>query len=187
MKVLGVDIGVSPALALLDTQTSKVVTHLRVPLRADGHMNEAAVCAAIRRMKPDLVITEKLQAFPQQGASSGFNFGFSWGLVIGAARARKAEVLVVRPVEWKKMLEECGYSMGPPRPVRGTKLTKAQKKELDLARKTAQKEAAIAYSRKHHPEVALVYGRKRNPDHDLADAVCLADYGATVYELDRGG
>jgi len=187
MKVLGVDIGVSPALALLDTQSSKVVAALHIPLRSDGHMDEAAVCSAIRWMKPDLVTTEKLQAFPKQGASSGFNFGFSWGLVVGAARARKAEVLVVRPVEWKKMLAERGYDMGPERPERGTKLSAAQRKEMDLARKTAQKEAAIAYVQNHHPEVELTHGRRRNPDHDLADAVCLADYGATVYELDRGG
>ena len=177
----------SPALALLDTESGKVVASVRIPLRTDGHMDEAAVCAEIRRMHPDLVVPERLLAFPKQGASSGFNFGFAWGLVIGAARARKAEVYTVRPVEWKKMLEERGYDMGPVRPSRGEKATPAQRKQTDLARKDAQKEAAIAYVQKHHPEVNLLHGRRRKPDHDLADAVCLADYGATLYELDRDG
>lgn len=186
MRVVGVDVGVSPALALLDTETSKIAATAVVPLRADGHMDEAEVCAALRKMAPDLVVTEKLQAFPKQGASSGFNFGFAWGVVIGCARTLEAEVYCVRPVEWKKILEEAGYSLGPARPLRGTKLPLAENKKLDLARKDAQKAAAIAHVQKRYPGVNLIYGRRRTPDNNLADAVCLADYGATFYELDNG-
>lgn len=49
----------------------------------------------------DTVVVEQVGASPRGGASSMFNFGMSFGIILGVAAGRGAEVVTVTPQQWK--------------------------------------------------------------------------------------
>ena len=49
----------------------------------------------------DTVVVEKVGASPRGGSSSMFNFGVSYGIILGAAAGCGAEVVTVTPQRWK--------------------------------------------------------------------------------------
>lgn len=176
MRVLGIDPGTSPALALLTSpDVGSVVRKIR---QTEDGLDEAALVATIKELAPDRVVIERVQAFPGQGASSGFNFGASWGLIRGIVCALGIPYTLVVPVVWKrKLLDPTQYNMGPVLTVARKTLSPEDKRAHDLVRRAAQKDAAIAYIREHYPAINLYIGKARTPDDNVAEAVCLAAYG----------
>jgi len=49
----------------------------------------------------DMVVVEKVGASPRGGTASMFNFGMSYGIILGAAAGCGAEVITVTPQMWK--------------------------------------------------------------------------------------
>lgn len=52
-----------------------------------------------------VMCVERVQAFPQQGVSSAFNFGRAAGVVQGVAQAYGACYVEVEPKEWQKLIQ----------------------------------------------------------------------------------
>ena len=101
-----------------------------------------------------LVIIEAVSAMPQQGVTSMFSFGTTYGMLQGVVLTLGLPMLKVRPQAWKKLI------------LAGTQKDKA---------------AAIQYVRQRYPELSLRVTARCTTDHDgMADAVCLAEYGQRI-------
>jgi Holliday junction resolvasome RuvABC endonuclease subunit len=153
VKILGIDPGsVSGALALLDTddKLNTVVGDVPVVL---NNVNPVALRNLIERLEPDHVCLEQVNAFPGQGATSGFNFGVGYGIIRGVVQGMKLPLDLIRPNVWKRHMKIPG---GP-----------------------AGKEIARGLAIRLHPEVA---GLDRKKDHGRAEALLIAHWWARVHD-----
>jgi len=101
-----------------------------------------------------LAYIEKVSAFPGQGVSSMFKFGFVTGVIHGVIRTLGIPLFTVTPQAWKKKVLE------------GT---------------DKSKEAAIDYCLRAYPDVKLFRTEKsRTYDSGMADALCIATYAKMV-------
>jgi crossover junction endodeoxyribonuclease RuvC len=104
MVVLGIDPGAKGALAwvtgdghLIDVEDMPMST-VRDKLRVSA----AGLALAFRARRPDLVVIEGVGAMPGQGVSSCFSFGYSAGLIEGAAAGLGLPVEIVYAAAWKR-------------------------------------------------------------------------------------
>jgi crossover junction endodeoxyribonuclease RuvC len=109
--VLGVDPGLSGALALYDYITSSVEEVFDMPTIDAGVGSKRVVDestlawridALAKRIKHAFV--EKVGAMPGQGVTSMFSFGTSYGIVRGVIAANFIPITLVTPQTWKKAL-----------------------------------------------------------------------------------
>jgi crossover junction endodeoxyribonuclease RuvC len=110
LRILGVDPGVSGALALLDTQT-RVLSVTDMPSvnytknqRKRRNISESELVSMIDLWTPDAAFLELVHAMPKQGVVSVFTFGMAFGVVRGVLAALGVPTYLVTPNEWKKSL-----------------------------------------------------------------------------------
>lgn len=71
-------------------------------IRTVNNMVDAAVFArALRDMKVDRIVVERVHAMPKQGVSSTFRFGMACGVIHGIAGALQLPLTLVTPQQWK--------------------------------------------------------------------------------------
>ena len=93
MKIIGVDPGLSGAIAILEDK--KVFSIIDMPVMAEGKKNT--------NPKEDIaVVVEQVNAMPGQGVTSMFNFGQTFGAIKGICAALSLPIFFVRPSKWKK-------------------------------------------------------------------------------------
>lgn len=110
---LGIDPGISGAIALLKDNT--VVKLWDMPVSAKTHGNGNMVNAylladivkeakeiAVELDEPLSAVIEQVGAMPGQGVTSMFNFGRSFGIAEGVLGGMGIPVLPVTPQRWKK-------------------------------------------------------------------------------------
>ncbi len=101
-----------------------------------------------------LVVIEKVHAMPKQGVVSMFKFGMGYGQLQGLCVGLGYPYILVTPQQWKKTIL-AGYDW------------------------KGNKDSSVAYVKQRYPDVNLrPTDRCRKDSHGLADAVCLAQYGA---------
>ena len=107
---IGVDIGLLGAIAVLEDDLSPV-SIFDMPIMPMGKHQQVhgSEVAKILAPKVDFEGTmnttcfiEQVSSMPGQGVVSMFNFGMSYGIVIGVCEALKIPVTFVRPNAWKK-------------------------------------------------------------------------------------
>ena len=112
MKIVGIDPGLSGAIAIIED--NKVVGIFDMPVMAEGkknkrQLNSAQLVNIIKdntKMKEEIVvIVEQVNAMPGQGVTSMFNFGQTFGAIKGVCAALKLPIFFVRPSKWKKHFE----------------------------------------------------------------------------------
>ena len=112
MKILGIDPGLSGAIAVLENK--KVLNIYDMPVMADGkknkkQLNSAQLVNIIRENINDneekAVVVEQVNAMPGQGVTSMFNFGQTFGAIKGVCAALSLPIFFVRPSKWKKYFE----------------------------------------------------------------------------------
>ena len=112
MKILGIDPGLSGAIAVLENK--KVLNIYDMPVMAEGkknkkQLNSAQLVNIIRENINDneekAVVVEQVNAMPGQGVTSMFNFGQSFGVIKGVCAALSLPIFFVRPSKWKKYFE----------------------------------------------------------------------------------
>ena len=112
MRIIGIDPGLSGAIAILDDK--KVLEIFDMPVMADGKKNKRQLNSAqlVNILKDYIigsdeivVIVEQVNAMPGQGVTSMFNFGQSFGAIKGVCAALKLPIYFVRPSKWKKYFE----------------------------------------------------------------------------------
>lgn len=112
MKVIGIDPGLTGALAMFDTAGNVLVTadmpHVTVTVnkKARKRLNEAALAQALRSMVGDELVhvfIERVNAMPRQGVASSFAFGMATGVVRGIVAGMSLPLTEFTPVEWRKL------------------------------------------------------------------------------------
>ncbi len=112
MRIIGIDPGLSGAIAILDEK--KVVSIFDMPVMAEGKKNKRQLNSAqlVNIIKENtkineeiLVVVEQVNAMPGQGVTSMFNFGQTFGAIKGVCAALKLPIFFVRPSKWKKHFE----------------------------------------------------------------------------------
>ena len=112
MKILGIDPGLSGAIAILEKK--KVLNLFDMPVMTEGkknkkQLNSAQLVNIIRENsigdEEIVVVVEQVNAMPGQGVTSMFNFGQTFGAIKGVCAALKLPIYFVRPSKWKKHFE----------------------------------------------------------------------------------
>lgn len=148
--IIGIDPGKAGAIAYLTPEGSAGAVEMPV---SGKELDAHAISRLIFEQNPSLVVIEKAQAMPGQGVTSMFNYGKGFGMILGVCEALNVPYRLVTPQKWKKVV-------------------------LDGTAK--DKDAAINFVRRAYPGVNLTPGRKRKPHDGMADAVCIAEYGARL-------
>ena len=112
MKVIGIDPGLSGAIAILEEK--KVISIIEMPVMAEGKKNKRQLNSAqlvtiikenIKASEEVAVVVEQVNAMPGQGVTSMFNFGQTFGAIKGVCAALNLPIFFVRPSKWKKHFE----------------------------------------------------------------------------------
>ena len=112
MRIIGIDPGLSGAIAVLDN--NKVLKIYDMPVMAEGKKNKRQLNSAqlVNIIKENTknedeiaVVVEQVNAMPGQGVTSMFNFGQTFGAIKGVCAALKLPIYFVRPSKWKKHFE----------------------------------------------------------------------------------
>ena len=112
MKILGIDPGLSGAIAILEDK--KVLNMFDMPVMSEGKKNKRQLNSAllvniikdnINKNDETAVVVEQVNAMPGQGVTSMFNFGQTFGAIKGICAALDLPIFFVRPSKWKKHFE----------------------------------------------------------------------------------
>ncbi len=112
MKIIGIDPGLSGAIAILEN--NKVLNIFDIPVMSEGKKNKRQLNSAllvnllrenIDKEEEVAVVVEQVNAMPGQGVTSMFNFGQTFGAIKGVCAALKLPIFFVRPSKWKKHFE----------------------------------------------------------------------------------
>ena len=112
MKIVGIDPGLSGAIAILEN--NKVLNLFDMPVMSEGKKNKRQLNSAllVNLIKENIdlkeevsVVVEQVNAMPGQGVTSMFNFGQTFGAIKGVCAALELPIFFVRPSKWKKHFE----------------------------------------------------------------------------------
>ena len=112
MKIVGIDPGLSGAIAILEN--NNVLNIFDMPVMAEGkknkrQLNSAQLAHIIRentvKNEEITIVVEQVNAMPGQGVTSMFNFGQTFGAIKGISAALNLPIFFVRPSKWKKHFE----------------------------------------------------------------------------------
>ena len=112
MKIIGIDPGLSGAIAVLED--NKVLGIYDMPVMAEGkkskrQLNSAQLVSIIKQHTSNndelAIVVEQVNAMPGQGVTSMFNFGQTFGAIKGVCAALELPIFFVRPTKWKKYFE----------------------------------------------------------------------------------
>jgi crossover junction endodeoxyribonuclease RuvC len=108
VSVLGVDIGASGALALLE-DNGQLVDVWDMPVLRDGPANRRTVNAPllaeiIYKSHAGRAYVERVGPRPMEGAVGAFAFGDAKGVVRGCLAAAAIPTIFITPVQWKRIV-----------------------------------------------------------------------------------
>jgi crossover junction endodeoxyribonuclease RuvC len=110
MRVLGIDIGLDGAIALiengdlLEVHDMPTVT-LERNNKSKRMVNAAELARLIRQSAPGCAYLERLNAMPGQGVTSMFSMGQSLGVVLGILAALDIPTTTIPPRTWQRALD----------------------------------------------------------------------------------
>ena len=112
MKIIGIDPGLSGAIAILEN--NKILNIFDIPVMSEGKKNKRQLNSAqlvniikenVKKEDETVVVVEQVNAMPGQGVTSMFNFGQTFGAIKGVCAALNLPIFFVRPSKWKKYFE----------------------------------------------------------------------------------
>ena len=112
MRIIGIDPGLSGAIAILED--NKIKELFDMPVMPDGKKNKRQLNSAllvklikdsIKNLEDTVMVVEQVNAMPGQGVTSMFNFGQTFGAIKGICAALGLPIFFVRPAKWKKHFE----------------------------------------------------------------------------------
>lgn len=117
MLVIGIDPGASGALVSIEDGTPKEYLHMPMTLFSNSTkvIHTSIVASWLRSHKPDFVVIESVFARPNQGVTSMFSFGRSYGTLEGIVHTLGYPLIHVTPQRWKKHYSFIGLPKDAPR------------------------------------------------------------------------
>tara|TARA_B110000027_G_C15882315_1_gene195973 strand:+ start:40 stop:528 length:489 start_codon:yes stop_codon:yes gene_type:complete len=112
MRIIGIDPGLSGAIAILENNKIKEIFDM--PVMPEGKKNKRQLNSAflvklikdnIENLEKTVMVVEQVNAMPGQGVTSMFNFGQTFGAIKGICAALNLPIFFVRPAKWKKHFE----------------------------------------------------------------------------------
>ena len=112
MRIIGIDPGLSGAIAILED--NKIQDVFEMPTMSEGKKNKRQLNSAhlvkllknnINKNEETIIVVEQVNAMPGQGVTSMFNFGQTFGAIKGIWAALGLPIYFVRPAKWKKHFE----------------------------------------------------------------------------------
>ena len=107
MLILGVDPGLSGAVAILD-QGGDIVSVTDLPVIRDlklawinGSEFQSIVLGALQGRTARAVV-ERVSSMPRQGVASSFQFGVGFGSILSVLQTLRVSIEFVTPAVWKK-------------------------------------------------------------------------------------
>lgn len=165
---VGIDPGLDGWVVVLNDSRT-VLQALRVPTVREGKKRGYHIQKLVERLRRydqdwriQICVLEQQQAMTGQGVVATFSTGYNMGLWEGVLSALGLPYERVRAMSWKKALDAT---------------VTAPKGTSQTQRKKLAKEASVAVASRLFPKFDLVPERCRVPDHNLADALLLAEYG----------
>lgn len=163
MKIIGIDPGLKGGLAVIED--SKVIEVCVMPVYEQDNgkniIDIKLVSEFIKRHNPNKIYLEKVGAMKQQGVSSMFNFGVSYGALRACAIVLNYDLEVVTPQKWKKTVlgEEYDHT---------------------------EKDGTIKFCMKQFPETNLLATKRSKIAHDgICDALCIGYYHFMKKDLEN--
>lgn len=108
-RVIGVDPGKSGAVAVLD-ERGEIVFIEDMPV-IGGRVSGTMLALCFERASHDgvfgvevVAVVEQVHSMPKQGVASSFDFGKSYGVVLGVLAGARVRVEHVPPTRWKKAM-----------------------------------------------------------------------------------
>jgi crossover junction endodeoxyribonuclease RuvC len=146
-RYLGVDPGLSGALAIVETINGvpALVDATDMPVTGTGPKARVDIIATaewIAKHAPSMAFIERAQAYPGQGASSGFSYGRAVGAVEAVVALCSIPMTLVEPSIWKRTLHLKGKDKEGARQ-RALQLFPAQHALLALRKWHGRAEAAL--------------------------------------------
>lgn len=154
--VLGIDPGLSGGLCFLSAaagQPKRVIDAHDIPTFGEGpkrRVDALAIAKMIQACPPDFAVIERAQAMPDQGSSSGFNYGRAVGALEAVVLGMEIPLEIVEASAWKKA------------------------HGLIKTDKEASRQKALLLFPGAHALLA------RKMDHGRAEAALIANYGAML-------
>ena len=164
MKIIGIDPGLSGAIAILEN--NKVLNIFEIPVMSEGKKNKRQLNSAqlVKLLRDNItkneevsVVVEQVNAMPGQGVTSMFNFGQTFGAIKGVCAALGLPIHFVRPSKWKKHFELINSSKDSSR-TKAIEMYPALSNDLSR-KKDVNKSAAILIAR-FYSETRLNEGNK---------------------------
>ena len=108
-RYLGIDPGLSGALAVIETYNGApaLIDAIDMPAVGTGAKARVDIIAAaqwIAKHSPSTAYVERAQAFPGQGASSGFSYGRAVGALEAVVALCSIPLILVEASIWKRKL-----------------------------------------------------------------------------------
>lgn len=106
---IGIDPGVNGAIAVL--KDDKLITVFDMPTRIESgkkQVDAPKLYELLLEYKIALAVVESVHAMPKQGVTSSFNFGRSFGVILGVLAGSEIPVKYVTPQAWKKRFSLIG-------------------------------------------------------------------------------
>ena len=109
MKIIGIDPGLSGAIAILEN--NKVLHLFDMPVMSEGKKNKRQLNSAqlVKLLKDNIedkddscVVVEQVNAMPGQGVTSMFNFGQTFGAIKGICAALGFPIFFCPPIKMEK-------------------------------------------------------------------------------------
>jgi hypothetical protein len=152
MKIIGVDAGLSGALALLEVANNDttLVDVIDVPIVGSGakqSVDPILLQQWLLNHGPRHAFLERAQVMPRQGSSSGFKYGRACGSLETTLAICAIPIVVVEPGKWKRHFHLPG----------------------------GDKEAARLLAIRLYPGEHRFFARRR--DHNRAESVLIGLYG----------
>jgi len=156
MRIVGIDPGLSGAVAVLDLSDRVLAIHdMPTTIEKSGksekrRLSEPMLAAILKNVPAKHAFLEFVSAMPGQGVTSMFNFGVSYGAIRGVLAALQIPMSTVSSAKWQRDL----------RVAKGKDGNRARAAQL-------------------FPEFAYLFARVK--DDGRADAALIAWWGAQTY------
>lgn len=171
MRSIGIDVGLTGAIALVDKDGLRDLRDIPVMLKSGGtvknQVNAAALAELLRELTrghdkhEHMVTIEVIRAMPSQGSASTFSLGHSVGVIEGVVSALQLPHQVIAPSQWKNH-----FGIRAEKTAKGDSAARARAKE-------AAKEMARTLAQRFYPSAPLA----RKKDHNRAESILIARYG----------
>lgn len=160
MSVLGIDIGVSGAVAILSDAGELISVH-EMPCLHDGPkkrrtINAPLLASIVFQSHATRAFVEHVGPRPMEGVVGAFAFGDSKGVVRGVLAGAAIPVIWITPPSWKRVI---GIAPG----------------------KDGAKDEARAQAIRRWPSMAELFRHKN--DDGLAEAALIAVAGLTAFDI----